>query len=188
MLAALACMGFVLVSVAGPYASGSYAAQSLAPDAGPAQTFAASDDYETSVERDKYGVTKPKPKPKPPAPAAAAANGAMAIGVPAAGVPDPGSAQAIAREMLAARGWGDDQYNCLYSLWAKESGWNVYAHNVSSGAYGIPQALPGNKMATAGADWQTNPRTQITWGLGYIEGRYGTPCGAWAKSQASGWY
>ncbi len=107
---------------------------------------------------------------------------------PAAGVPDPGTAQAIARDMLRARGWGEDQYRCLVSLWNKESRWNVSAHNVASGAYGIPQALPGSKMASAGADWKTNPGTQITWGLGYIAARYGTPCGAWASSQERGWY
>ena len=107
---------------------------------------------------------------------------------PAAGTPDPGTAQAIARDMLSARGWGDDQYSCLVSLWNKESRWNVAAHNVGSGAYGIPQALPGSKMASAGADWQTNPATQITWGLGYITARYQTPCGAWASSQERGWY
>jgi hypothetical protein len=107
---------------------------------------------------------------------------------PAAGVPDPGTAQAIALDMVTARGWGTSEYNCLVSLWNKESGWNVYAHNKSSGAYGIPQALPGNKMSTVGADWATNPRTQITWGLNYIQGRYATPCGAWASSQKRGWY
>jgi hypothetical protein len=74
------------------------------------------------------------------------------------------------------------------SLWQKESGWNYQASNRSSGAYGIPQALPGSKMASAGADWQTNAGTQISWGLGYISSRYGNPCGAWAKSQSSGWY
>src|SRR5690606_41994715 len=80
------------------------------------------------------------------------------------------------------------EFDCLVALWNKESHWNVYAHNVRSGAYGIPQALPGDKMATVGADWATNPVTQITWGLGYISGRYGTPCGAWGHSQAKGWY
>jgi hypothetical protein len=90
--------------------------------------------------------------------------------------------------MLQARGMGDDQYSCLVSLWQKESGWNYQASNRSSGAYGIPQALPGSKMASAGADWQTNAGTQISWGLGYISSRYGNPCGAWAKSQSSGWY
>ena len=106
----------------------------------------------------------------------------------AAGVPDPGSAKAIAYDMVMARGWGAGEYDCLVSLWNKESGWNVNAHNKSSGAHGIPQALPGSKMASVAADWETNPATQITWGLGYITGRYSTPCGAWGKSQASGWY
>ena len=100
----------------------------------------------------------------------------------------PGSAQAIAYDMLQARGWGDDQMQCLINLWNRESGWNVSAENRYSGAYGIPQALPGSKMASAGADWRTNPATQITWGLGYITGRYGTPCGAWSSFQSQGWY
>lgn len=100
-----------------------------------------------------------------------------------------GSAQAIAREMMAAQyGWGDDQFNCLVKLWQKESGWRVDAYNGSSGATGIPQALPGSKMATAGADWKTNPATQIKWGLGYIASAYGTPCSAWSHSQSNGWY
>ncbi|TFD74423.1 lytic transglycosylase domain-containing protein [Cryobacterium fucosi] len=102
---------------------------------------------------------------------------------------DPSGAQAIARDLMQARyGWGGDQFGCLVSLWARESGWNVNAYNSSSGATGIPQALPGSKMASAGADWQTNPATQITWGLGYIAGRYGTPCGAWDHSESAGWY
>lgn len=107
---------------------------------------------------------------------------------PAVGIPDPGSAQAIAYDMLIARGWGQQEYECLVALWTRESNWNVYAHNPSSGAYGIPQALPGTKMASAGSDWQTNPATQITWGLGYIAARYGTPCGAWEHSERKGWY
>lgn len=100
---------------------------------------------------------------------------------------NPSAAQAIARDMLLQRGWGDDQFGCLVELWNHESGWNVYASN-PSGAYGIPQALPGSKMATAGDDWQTNPATQISWGLGYISGRYGTPCGAWDTFNSQGWY
>lgn len=80
------------------------------------------------------------------------------------------------------------QFPCLDKLWKKESGWNYKATNRSSGAYGIPQALPGTKMASAGSDWKTNPATQIKWGLGYIEGRYDTPCGAWNHSQNVGWY
>lgn len=107
---------------------------------------------------------------------------------PAAGNPDPGSAQAVAFDLVTQRGWDQGQYSCLVALWSKESGWNHFAHNRSSGAYGIPQALPGEKMASAGADWATNPETQIRWGLGYIEGRYGTPCAAWGHSQARNWY
>ncbi|MCJ1707897.1 lytic transglycosylase domain-containing protein [Microbacterium sp. VKM Ac-2923] len=100
----------------------------------------------------------------------------------------PAGAQATARGMLSDRGWGDDQFSCLVSLWNKESGWNYQAYNSSSGAFGIPQALPGSKMSSAGADWQTNATTQISWGLGYISGRYGDPCGAWGHSQSTGWY
>jgi uncharacterized protein YabE (DUF348 family) len=96
-------------------------------------------------------------------------------------------AQQIAAGMVAARGWGADQFSCLVSLWSKESGWRTDAAN-PSGAYGIPQALPGDKMASVGADWQTNPATQITWGLNYIAGVYGTPCAAWGHSQATNWY
>ena len=107
---------------------------------------------------------------------------------PAGGLPDPDSAKAIGLKMVLERGWGVDQYDCLEWLWDRESHWTVWAMNPSSGAYGIPQALPGDKMASAGADWQTNPVTQITWGLGYIEARYGSPCGAWAHSEDQGWY
>ncbi|WP_244963295.1 G5 domain-containing protein [Actinomyces trachealis] len=99
-----------------------------------------------------------------------------------------GDAQATAKAMLSSYGWGESEYSCLVSLWNRESGWNYRASNPSSGAYGIPQSLPGSKMASAGADWQTNPATQIKWGLGYIQGRYGSPCGAWAHSEATGWY
>jgi hypothetical protein len=100
-----------------------------------------------------------------------------------------GDARSIARSMASSQyGWGDDQFQCLNSLWERESGWSVSAYNASSGATGIPQALPGSKMASAGSDWQTNPATQIAWGLGYISGRYGTPCGAWGHSVDVGWY
>ena len=107
---------------------------------------------------------------------------------PAVGRPDPGSAQAFALEQVVARGWSQSEYSCLVALWQKESGWNYRALNRSSGAYGIPQSLPGEKMASAGADWATNPETQIRWGLGYIEARYGHPCAAWAHSQQKNWY
>lgn len=102
----------------------------------------------------------------------------------AAAAADP---RAVARELLAARGRAG-QFRCLDRLWTKESEWRVRATNPSSGAYGIPQSLPAGKMATAGADWRTNPRTQIRWGLGYISERYGSPCAAWAHWQARNWY
>ena len=100
----------------------------------------------------------------------------------------PGTAQALGKEMAAARGWGDDQFACLLTLWNHESGWRVNAANTSSGAYGIAQALPGSKMASVASDWRTNPATQITWGLNYIASRYTTPCGAWQHFTVKHWY
>ena len=118
--------------------------------------------------------------------AAAAAAAAEAGAVPTTySGEDPRS---LAKPLVAAQGWSDSEYQCLVLLWNRESQWNPYAENSSSGAYGIPQALPGSKMASAGADWRTNPITQINWGIGYIKGRYGTPCSAWAHSNAVGWY
>ncbi|MDQ1576973.1 MAG: hypothetical protein QOH55_2123 [Microbacteriaceae bacterium] len=187
LFAFTAAVGFLLVNVVDPY-SGATAAPNFNVATSrfgdhAIQTIAAVNSTGATVTRD--GVTVKAPPPPPQRIAAPAHGGG---GAPAAGVPDPGTAQAIALQMLQARGWGTDQYNCLVSLWNRESGWNVYSFNKSSGAYGIPQALPGSKMASAGANWQTNPATQITWGLGYITGRYGTPCGAWGHSQSTGWY
>jgi hypothetical protein len=106
-----------------------------------------------------------------------------------AAAPAPsGSPQQIAAGMLGSFGWSSGEFGCLQSLWNQESGWNVYASNPSSGAYGIPQALPGDKMASAGPDWQSSAATQIRWGLGYIKGTYGSPCAAWSHEQATGWY
>ena len=119
--------------------------------------------------------------------APAAASSAPAAETAAAGT-DAASAQAVARSMMGSYGWGDDQFSCLVSLWNRESSWDYQAENASSGAYGIPQSLPGSKMGSVGADWRTNPTTQIVWGLGYISGRYGSPCSAWAHSEATGWY
>ena len=102
----------------------------------------------------------------------------------------PSDSQVIGKEMMLAQGFGEDQWSCLYNLWMRESGWRTTAGNPSSGAYGIPQSLPASKMATFGSDYQTNPRTQIAWGLNYIKGRYKTPCGAWAafNSRSPSWY
>ena len=96
--------------------------------------------------------------------------------------------EAIAEALLPKFGFDSSQMSCLIPLWMGESGWRVTAENASSGAYGIPQALPGSKMASAGPDWQTSAATQIEWGLGYIHDRYGSPCGAWGFKQSHGWY
>ncbi len=101
---------------------------------------------------------------------------------------NPTEAQALGHQMMLDFGYGEDQWPCLYNLWMRESGWRTTAGNVSSGAYGIPQALPASKMAVYGADYLTNASVQITWGLNYIKGRYSTPCGAWDSFQAKGWY
>lgn len=142
----------------------------------------ASDVAPASIVRDGFTIILPPPPPPPP-PVATARSGTGA-----AVVSNPTGAQAVAAEMVASRGWGSVEFDCLVSLWKKESGWRVNANNSSSGAYGIPQSLPGSKMASAGSDWETNPATQITWGLGYIQARYDTPCGAWAHSGSVGWY
>jgi hypothetical protein len=99
-----------------------------------------------------------------------------------------GSPQQVAERMLGQFGWSGSQFSCLNPLWAHESGWSVTASNPSSGAYGIAQALPGRKMASAGPDWQTNAATQIRWGLKYIQNIYGSPCAAWSHEESDGWY
>lgn len=96
--------------------------------------------------------------------------------------------QEYAATVCSSYGWSDTDVECLISLWNKESGWNPYAYNASSGAYGIPQALPGSKMASKGADYQTNYKTQINWGLSYISSRYGNPQNAWNHWLTKGWY
>ncbi|BDZ51157.1 hypothetical protein GCM10025867_33980 [Frondihabitans sucicola] len=199
-----ATFAFVSGSLVNPL-SGAYASTSAPSTAVPTatgagyavqgQSYTAASGGEVSTSRDAYTVeyTAPvvaKPKVAATVKASTTSSGAAAATTPTAPVAaaaTPGSAQAVGAQLVAARGWGTDQYNCLVSLWNRESGWNVYASN-PSGAYGIPQALPGSKMASVGADWQTSAATQITWGLNYIQGRYGTPCGAWAHSQSFNWY
>ena len=120
--------------------------------------------------------------------AQASAQQAASQSAPAAAAPAPsGSPQQIAEAMLGSFGWSSSQFACLDPLWGQESGWSVTAAN-PDGAYGIPQALPGSKMASAGPDWQNDAATQIRWGLEYIQAMYGSPCGAWDHEQATGWY
>jgi resuscitation-promoting factor RpfB len=129
-------------------------------------------------------VPKPAPKPAPkPVPKPAKPTTVILV--------TPGSAQAIARSLMPSYGWNTtSQFSCLVQLWNGESGWRWNATNRSSGAYGIPQALPASKMASAGADWRTNPRTQIRWGMGYIHARYATPCSALSAwlARSPHWY
>jgi hypothetical protein len=119
----------------------------------------------------------------------------VAVGVakptadPTAPAVAPGSAKAFAQTYIADKyGWGNDQFGCLVELWDRESHWNAHAHNSGSGAHGIPQAMPGSKMAAFGPDWYNNAETQIKWGANYIDGRYGNPCGALGHSNSTGWY
>lgn len=202
VFAGLAALGFVAATLVPVGLSMGQPAAALAPPTtvyasilGDAQTFTVTGtatDETIDFQRDgytAYQTPKPEPTPEPTVEAKTSSSGGGGGGwTPPFVSPDPGSAQAIAYDMVKARGWSDDDFSCLVALWNKESGWRVNAYNAGSGAYGIPQSLPGSKMASAGADWETNPATQITWGLGYIGGRYGTPCGAWGHSQAKGWY
>ena len=166
---------FLLVSIVDPY-SATLASADTGDRSGTSaeQTFEDFTTQQITVQRGGYEVVSGKT--------------AVAMFVELASIPDAGTIKSYAFEAAASRGWGMDQYSCLVKLWNRESHWNVYAHNVGSGAYGIPQALPGEKMATVADDWQTNPATQIEWGLRYIQGRYGSPCGAWAHSEAVHWY
>ncbi len=113
---------------------------------------------------------------------------AVKLTVKNASVPEIGSAKDFALKTVTARGWEFTQYSCLVKLWERESNWRWSATNKSSGAYGIPQSLPATKMASAGSDWRTNPETQIRWGVGYIDSRYGSPCAALAHSDEHNWY
>lgn len=137
----------------------------------------------------------PAPVPKPVVPPADPNPGGGYIpvdvllpNIPGGAVNDPAGAKAYASSRMAAMGWSQADFQCLNLLWERESNWRTNATNPSSGAYGIAQALPPGKYATAGSDWLSNYRTQIEWGMGYIKNRYGTPCGAWGHSQSVGWY
>ncbi len=136
-------------------------------------------------------VTKPKlasPGQVAAANPGSASSASTGITYVASAPPNPNTAQSIAYNMMGSFGFSPTTYfGCLRDLWQRESGWSYVAEN-PSGAFGIPQALPGYKMASAGPDWQTNPATQIRWGLGYIKEQYGTPCSAWAFEEANNYY
>lgn len=190
----VACAGIAFVTVTDPYAGATAEATPLVDSATGSrdyqvQRFPIQGGYVlVSVTRDKFKTVKPVivvHTSAPAAPGGAAPGGASSS---AATYTTPvGTAQTYAAQLVAANGWGAGEFSCLVNLWNRESGWNTHAYN-PSGAYGIPQALPGSKMAAFGADWQNDYRVQIQWGLSYIRGSYGTPCGAWAHSNAFNWY
>lgn len=139
-------------------------------------------DPEPEVEVEQETVIQQEPAPATATESETHIAPSGAVAVPAS------ESQAIAFDMVVQRGWDGSEFTCLVELWNRESNWNHLAENTSSGAYGIPQALPGNKMESVASDWRTNPVTQITWGLGYIADRYETPCGALQHSYDRGWY
>lgn len=179
----LACVGFALVSIGDPSAGAVASPYYQVPVREVGKTGVQEYKIEGGIvtvdlKRDTYTVT---------AESTGTGSGSGAPGIAAnygATVP-AGTAQAYAASQVAARGWGASQFTCLVQLWSRESGWNMHAENTSSGAYGIPQALPGSKM---GAGWQTDYKVQINWGLGYVAGSYGTPCSAWNSEISRGWY
>jgi len=164
---------YVLVTVVDPYGgSGSSAYAYYAASDEEAQFFEYASTQTVSYARGGWQIV----------------TGDEAIHIANAETPPVGTIQQFAFDLVSKNGWGRDQYSCLVALWDRESHWRVDAYNSSSGAYGIPQALPGAKMASVASDWQTNPQTQIIWGLNYIEQRYHSPCGAYAHSNKFNWY
>ncbi len=172
-------VSFILVNIVDPY-SGTMASAStmmtfdFEHDKDPTQTYGYASTQKILFTRGGFNIIT--------------GSDAAAMFVESASAPNPGTAQAFAYSMLKSLNFGEDQYSCLVKLWQRESGWRIDAANTSSGAYGIPQALPGTKMASEGADWLTNPETQIRWGVKYIKARFGAPCGALAHSDKYGWY
>jgi len=177
LIANLLAFGFagsyVLVTVVDPYGGALANEYTFYSDAD-AQTYGYASQQKISFSRGGWEVVT--------------GDEAAAIYVANAATPETGTVKEFAYGLVTANGWGRDQYSCLVALWTRESNWRWNAFNSSSGAYGIPQSLPGAKMAEMGADWQTNPETQIRWGVNYIKHRYGAPCGAMAHSNKFNWY
>ena len=142
----------------------------------------------TGTVEAKASEIKPAEAPAPPAPAAPVAPAPAPAPVQPVAVDDPAGAQAYAAAQLPVHGWAPSEMQCLQKLWTRESDWKTTATNASSGAYGVVQSLPAEKMASAGADYRTNYRTQINWGLKYVQDRYGSPCGALNFHYANNWY
>lgn len=151
-----------------------------------ADSMAASADSVLANEAERKAEARAKAKKKAEAQRRAAAKAKAARARASGGT--PAQNRALGMRLCAEHGWSAGQCADLARLWQKESGWSTRAHNASSGAHGIPQALPGSKMARFGGDWASSARTQILWGLDYIDRSYGNPSNAWAHSQRTGWY
>lgn len=203
MVAGLAIAAIVQPTISGGATAAAAELPSVAElSAAQPQSYQANLASAVNSSRDESVELELEPEPTPePAPATTSSSdssgesssdssgGGGGYSYPAGGSYDPGSIQGIAQQMLADRGMGD-QWGCFEAIIGQESGWNPYAQNPSSGAYGIPQALPGSKMASHGSDWATNPATQLAWAIDYMNGRYGSPCGAYdfKFNQGNGWY
>jgi len=191
----LAKLNFERVQVAGP---GAPAEKNVAPQI--SEVKAAEALIPAPAAAAPAAPAAPAPAPVPaaapapaPVPAAAPAPAPVPAAAPApapapVAIDDPAGAQAYAASQLGSYGWAPGQMQCLHKLWTKESDWKTTATNASSGAYGVVQSLPASKMASAGADYMTNYRTQINWGLNYVKSRYGSPCGALNFHYAHNWY
>lgn len=158
----------------------------------PVQSFSAEPTFDAPViyTPDPYKVVMPPtPTPLPTATMSSAAPTVRkSVQAASKAVKPTYIAPASVAQAYAATRVGSGQFSCLRSLWNRESGWNVHADNPDSGAYGIPQSLPGSKMAAFGSNWRDDYKTQINWGLDYISAVYGTPCAAWQHSEDYGWY
>jgi hypothetical protein len=150
-----------------------------------AQAIAATEAQQAAAQRKAAAELAAK---KAAAAAKAKAEAAAEAAKKAEAAGHSGTPKQIAEAMLSKFGWSRSQFSCLNPLWDRESSWDVTAYNAGSGAYGIPQALPGSKMASAGSDWEKSAYTQIKWGFRYIKDVYGSPCGAWAHEEDTGWY
>ena len=193
-----ACALLIGVGAAGQASESSLPVAASETQPSPAASAAA--DIQSNLSFEKAEIqAQPAPAPAPaeisvapqaaePAPAPAPAPAPEPAPAPVVAINDPAGAQAYAASQLASYGWSADQMQCLQTLWTKESEWTTTATNASSGAYGIVQSLPAEKMASAGADYLTNYRTQINWGLNYIQERYQSPCGALNFHLSHNWY
>ena len=189
-----------LAAVAAAKAAEQAAAEQAAREAAARAAAAAAATPSPTTAKPSTTTAKPSPSTTKPTTSSASSTSPTSSSSPSTSVPpkttDPQilwaqkNPKTVAQQLMPKFGFASSEWTCLESLWQKESSWYWAADNPYSSAYGIPQALPGTKMATAGADWLINPATQITWGLGYIKGRYGTPCSAWAKwqSRSPHWY